>query len=282
MSDPVADCLAGAISGPVAVARMLLGGADSATIRTRVEAARDGSATWQALHDLLPGRDAALDRLAAEIRMMGSDHTSLPGESADPVARIAAFFDRAAAHSPEAGVALYSLGDPALLAAATTEIADWLASRALLRDGMDVLDLGCGIGRLTPVLALRARSVLGLDVSANMVAEARRRVSALNVQFQQASGHDLDALAAQSFDLILAVDSFPYIVAAGPEVLRRHFEGAARALRPGGVLVVLNFSYRGDPAADDADARSAPGLALIEGGSRPFRIWDGTAYLWQR
>ena len=280
---PVERCLAGLISPQIAVTHMLLDGDDGAAIRAKVRDARPtpASVRWEELNALLAGRDATLDGLAAEIRAMGSDHTALAGEAADPVARVAAFFDRAALHSPEAGVALYSLGDADLLAAATAEIGDWLTAQGLLRDGVDVLDLGCGIGRLAPLLA-RARSVLGLDVSANMITEARRRVALPNVTFAQASGHDLDALEPDSLDLILAVDSFPYIVAAGPDVLRRHLDGAARALRPGGAMVVLNFSYRSDPAADAADARSARGLVLDIAGETPFRIWDGVAFVWHR
>ena len=284
MSDPIADCLQGRISAPVAVARMLLAGACAADIRARVEAARttENGDAWKALRATLDGRDRALDRLAAEIRETGSDHTALPGPGSDPVARVAAFFDRAAAFSPEAGVALYSLGDPALLAQATEEIAAWLHGRSLLRDGMDVLDLGCGIGRMLPVLAARARSVLGLDVSARMVDEARRRCALPNVRAEQTDGRGLDQLAPDSLDLILAVDSFPYIVAAGPDVLRRHLDGAARALRPGGTLAILNFSYRMDPAADAADAGSARGLTVAEAGATPFRLWDASAYVLRR
>ena len=79
--------------------------------------------------------------------------------------------------SPEASVALYSLGDPAILAAATEEIVAWLVAERLLPADADVLDLGCGIGRVGGV-APRCRSVLGLDVSAGMVAEATRRLLA--------------------------------------------------------------------------------------------------------
>ena len=284
MSDPIDDCLRGRISAPVAVARMLLGGAGAADIRARLATARPGTdaRAWQALEDTLAGRDAGLDRLAAEIRETGADHTSLSGSSPDPVAGVAAFFDRAASFSPEAGVALYSLGDPALLAQATEEIAAWLHERGLLRDGMDVLDLGCGIGRTLPVLAARAHTVLGLDVSARMVAEARERCTLPNVRVAQTDGHGLDTLAPDSLDLILAVDSFPYIVSAGPEVLRRHLDGAARALRPGGTLVVLNFSYRADHVADAADAGSARGLTVVEAGATPFRLWDAAAWVLRR
>ena len=172
MTDPVADCLLGAISPQVALARLLLGGSDAAAMHAAVQAARPEPPTpaWRALAALLEGRAAGLDALAGEIRQTASDHAAIGG-----VAGVAAFFDRAVGHSPEAGVALYSLGDPAILQAATAEIVDWLGAEGLLRPGDDVLDFGCGFGRVAAVLAPRCRSVLALDVSAGMVAEARRR-----------------------------------------------------------------------------------------------------------
>ena len=88
-----------------------------------------------------------------------------------------------------------------------------------------------------------------------------------------------------AFDLVLAVDSFPYMVQAGPDVVGRHVAGAARVLRPGGALVVLNFSYRGDRAADRADATAfaaAHGFTLEQDGATPFDVWDGTAFVLRR
>jgi SAM-dependent methyltransferase len=232
---------------------------------------------------LLDGHAAALDRLAAEIAETGGDHSALGRDATGGLASIAAFFDRAVVHSPEAGVALYSLGDPAILAAATAEAVRWLAGAGLLRPETDVLDLGCGFGRVAAALAPRCRSVLGLDVSAGMVAEARRRHAGLpNARFETTPGRDLSALPAGAFDLILAVDSFPYLVQAG--VAEAHVAGAARALRPGGALAVLNLSYRGDPQLDRADAArwaGAHGMALEASGATPFALWDGAAFVFR-
>lgn len=279
----IADCLAARISPEVAVARMLLAGTAAEGIVAGLARHRSKDARWAAMARLVEARAAALDRLAAEVQATGAQHDA---SGDDGVARIAAFFDRAVAHSPEASVALYSLGDPAILAQATAEIIDWLETQALLRPDADVLDLGCGIGRVAAALAPRCRSVLGLDVSAGMVAEAWRRNAALaNARFEQTAGRDLDALPTAAFDLVLAIDSFPYIVQAGHSLVDRHVEGAARVLRPGGALAVLNFSYRGDRAADRADAialAGAHGLAVEQAGVAPFSVWDGTAFVLRR
>ncbi len=284
LDQPIADCLAARISPEVAVARMLLAGVAAEGIVTALARHRPGpdDPRWTAMARLVEGRDAALDQLAAEVAATGAQHDA---SGADGLARIAAFFDRAVAHSPEASVALYSLGDPAILAQAPAEIVAWLHANRLLHAGADVLDLGCGIGRIAAALAPQCRTVLGLDVSAGMVAEARRRAALPNVRFEQTAGRDLDALPEAAFDLVLAVDSFPYMVQAGPDVVGRHVAGAARVLRPGGALVVLNFSYRGERAADRADAvalAAAHGFALEQDGARPFGVWDGTAFVLRR
>lgn len=286
--DPVGLCMAGIISPEVALSRLLLGHVTGDGIAARLEQRRTDPPTprWQALAALVRARRRELERLSVEVVREGSNHARPAADPLSGAAEIAGFFDRAVAISPEASVALYSLGDPAILAAATAEILDWLDARGLLRDGDDVLDLGCGIGRLAAALAPRAGSVLGLDVSEGMLAQARRRCASWpHVRLAHTAGLDLDGLEASSLDLVLAVDSFPYVVRLGPEVVARHVAGAVRALRPGGTLVVLNLSYEGDAAADPSEARrwaEAHGLALEVAGERPFALWDGRAYVLRR
>ena len=276
----IADCAAGRISPEVAVARLLLAGHNAAAIL--ILAQGDDPATT-AIRALTHQRAAALDRLAAEVSATAATHDASGPEG---IARIAAFFDHAVQHSPEASVALYSLGDPEILAAATQEIVTWLEAQALLHPATDVLDLGCGIGRVASALAPRCRTVLGLDVSPGMVAEAARRLAALpNVTIRHTSGADLYALPPAAFDLILAIDSFPYIVQAGPDTVHRHILGAASALRPGGALCILNLSYRGDDAQDLTDATAwarVTGMTLQQQGARPFALWDGSAFVLRR
>ena len=80
-------------------------------------------------------------------------------------------------------MAAYSLGDTAVLAAATDEIVAWLVAMDLIGPDSDVLDFGCGIGRIAAAVAPRVRSVIGLDLSPGMIAEARRRPGAGNLRF---------------------------------------------------------------------------------------------------
>lgn len=192
-------------------------------------------------------------------------------------------FDRAVTFAPEASVALYSLGTGATLDRASAEIVERLREWRLIAPARTVLDVGCGIGRMERALAAEVAAITGIDLSAGMVAEARRRCSALtNVTLRQCSGTDLSEFEDESFDLVLAVDSFPYLVAAGAAIVDRHVADAVRLLRPGGALAILNFSYRGELAADrDEVARLAArhGFAVERDGARDFLVWDGATFL---
>src|SRR5206468_1805329 len=65
-----------------------------------------------------------------------------------------------------------------------------------------LIDLGCGTGRLLVPFAQRGYWVLGVDLSAEMLAVARRRATEAQapVQLLRANLTDLGALADGSFD----------------------------------------------------------------------------------
>jgi 2-polyprenyl-3-methyl-5-hydroxy-6-metoxy-1,4-benzoquinol methylase len=71
-------------------------------------------------------------------------------------------------------------------------------------DGLRVLDVGCGDGRLVWRIAPAAKSVLGIDVDADRIAAAKRQaLSELRrkVEFREASIVELDEPPAR-FDLV--------------------------------------------------------------------------------
>lgn len=281
MSEAVlARCRAGEISPQIALAQMVIAGAlpSQQALASLADREPPGSPVIRlaTLAGEQRGRLSELERIAA---------SGIDPVGDDPVAATAALFDRLAEMAPEAAVAFYSLGDPALLDQATTELVGVIRDWAPVRDA-DVLDFGCGIGRVALALSGEAHSVLGIDVSAGMVEEARRRaVGPPNVRFDQGNGRDLAGVADASLDVVVAVDSFPYLVRAGEEVVARHLAEAARVLRPGGTLLVFNWSYRGDLSVDMADARrlaAAYGLDVIRAGERPFSIWDGSGFQFVR
>lgn len=260
--DPVAAWRAGHISAEVALARLLLRGLD----------AEARGADAPELRRLLAEHG---DGIAAMRRMLARVDHHAPR---DPAA-IAAMFDRAAAVAPEASVAAYSLGDAAILSRATAELVSWLARLSMIGPWCDVLDFGCGIGRIAAALAPLCRSVLGTDVSRTMITLADARHSAANLRFVLTDG---EAPEPGRYGLVLAVDSMPYLIQAG--VAEAAMPGLARALRPGAVLGVLNLSYRGAEQDRTMARRWARDyrLNLLCCGSTPFTLWDGAAFLFRR
>jgi SAM-dependent methyltransferase len=107
-----------------------------------------------------------------------------------------------------------------------------------VRAGDRVLDVGCGTGATTRDAARRARSgsALGVDLSASAIARARelaRAEAVQNVGFECADAQVL-GLPVASFDL--AISRFGTMFFDDPAAA---FANLARALRPGGRLVMM-------------------------------------------
>jgi SAM-dependent methyltransferase len=153
-------------------------------------------------------------------------------------------------------------------------LVDLLHADTAYPDGSMVLEVGCGVGAQTVTLARRSPTarLTSIDLSAETIAEARRRVDAAgltNVEFRQA---DIFALPfdAGSFDHVFVC----FVL----EHLSRPVEALAileRLLRPGGTITLIEgdhgsaYFHPGSPAADAAIhcqvelQRAAGGDALI-------------------
>lgn len=264
----------------VALMNLIMRAANAAEIEALL-ASDEAFGPLRALWRNNPAAFGLVTSLLAEL-----DHDTSEDDPADAVRRCATLFDRAVARDPSSSVALYALGDAALLAAATAEVADALGAWTPLRPDSRVLEIGCGIGRFLAALAPRVAHVAGADVSAGMIDAARASCAGLsNVSLRRSGGCDLSFQPDRSVDLVLFADSFPYLVLAGGDLPSRHVAESARVLRPGGLLAVLNFSYRGDVDADRRDAAAyaaAAGLMVERLGMRDFRHWDGASFLFRK
>lgn len=95
------------------------------------------------------------------------------------------------------------------------------------------LDIGCGIGRLTRVLAQLAREVYGLDVSAEMLDRARHCNAHLdNVTWIHGDGVSLAPLEAASIDVCVSHVVFQHL--PDPRLTYGYVEEIGRVLRAGG------------------------------------------------
>jgi SAM-dependent methyltransferase len=122
----------------------------------------------------------------------------------------------------------------ALLAPITRAVLD----RAAIAPGACVIDIGCGCGTTTQEIARRAGpagTVLGIDVSAAMLAHARARLdpACTQVAFRLADA-STHAFASRAADI--AFSRFGVMFFADPV---RAFANVRGALRPGGRLVFV-------------------------------------------
>ena len=103
--------------------------------------------------------------------------------------------------------------------------------------GLRVLDLGCGEGYCTRLLRKRgAREVIGVDVSAQMIAlaHAEEEREPLGIRYEVGQATDLAGHADGSFDLVLSMFMFNYL---GIDDTRKALGEIVRVLRPAGRLV---------------------------------------------
>lgn len=106
------------------------------------------------------------------------------------------------------------------LADYTRYLAEDAALRERLGDFKDrtVLEIGCGVGRLTEPLAHSFKTVWGLDISPTMLAIARKRLSALsNINWLETDGNFLPVID-RSVDFVFSYLTFkhlPSVIIAG-------------------------------------------------------------------
>ncbi|HZR92993.1 MAG TPA: class I SAM-dependent methyltransferase [Gaiellaceae bacterium] len=98
--------------------------------------------------------------------------------------------------------------------------------------GGTCVEVGCGPGRMTGLLADRFDRVVAVDVSPVMLDRARRAVRAGNVDFRLVSGRRLDAVEDGVADVLVCYLVLQHLPGAG--VVRSHLQEFARVLAPGG------------------------------------------------
>lgn len=131
--------------------------------------------------------------------------------------------------------------------------------------GGDVLELACGTGRWTPLLAARARSVTAVDVAPEVLALARARTPFPHVRFVQA-----DVFAWQPprrYDTVFFAFWLSHVP---PARLPAFWSSVASMLTPGGRAVFI----------DDGPAAAAGEEGVTEGPvpTVPRRLDDGSRY----
>lgn len=163
-------------------------------------------------------------------RHMLAAYTQQAPERADD-AYVAKLFDRMSGYFDHS-LARLGYAAPQLLTSALAEFIPFGEKRLV------VLDAGVGTGLCGPLLRSSARQLVGVDLSAGMLAKARER----NVYDELHEGELVAFMRAHptEYDLVISADTLVYF-----GLLEEAFGAVHAALRPGGILA---FTLEAEPA----------------------------------
>jgi SAM-dependent methyltransferase len=216
------------------------------------------------------------------------------------------FFD---GHAPAYDENIFTRNSPAEVS--------FLVQELDLKPGAAILDVGCGTGRHAVELARRGFRVTGVDISAGMLAGARKKADAAGVQVAWFQADATHFVSAELFDAVICLCEGAFGLLSGADdalgqpaaILRT----VAAAMKPGvkclftvlnGFRMARQFKQE-DVAADRFNPRTlteasacAPGrdspmrergfvpteLVLLFGGAglNVLHVWGGTAGNWRR
>jgi SAM-dependent methyltransferase len=147
------------------------------------------------------------------------------------------------------------------------------------------LEIGCGLGRIVKPLSERVEKVYGVDISAEMIARARRELAGRrNVEVFVTRGR-LRNFASASLDFVYSFIVFQHIPAK--KAVARYVREAARILKGRGVF---RFQVDGRPRPTASRSDTWLGVwyepeelrrELTRSGFSVADMWgEGTHYLW--
>lgn len=148
-------------------------------------------------------------------------------------------------------------------------------------DELDILEIGCGTGKNTEFLQTKAKYLIGADFSAEMLAQAKAKITAENVEFKQLDLRESWGFADDSFDLITCslalehIENIDFVFAEARRVLResgrfyfgelhpfKQYQGTKARFETGsGVFELECFVHH---VSEFFAAASANGFELIE------------------
>jgi SAM-dependent methyltransferase len=151
---------------------------------------------------------------------------------------------------------------------------------------MNVLEIGCGTGRMSRSLGEVFGGVYGVDISGEMIAQGRKDLADMpNVHLFQNSGADLQVLGDIQIDFAFSYIVFQHIPSR--EVIYNYTREVNRLLRPGGLF---KFQVQGAQHQAERDADTWLGVPFTEaqaiemaeecGFEARYRHGIGSQYFW--
>ena len=151
---------------------------------------------------------------------------------------------------------------------------------------MRVLEIGCGAGRLTRALSSMFGEVHAVDVSGEMISQARKALAdRANIHLYQNNGCDLSVIPSLEFDFAYSAIVFQHIPSY--EIIETYVREVARLLKPG---TLFKFQVQGDTMVeshpDDTwegvpfSESQADAMALRSGFDPRYRAGAGQQYFW--
>lgn len=116
------------------------------------------------------------------------------------------------------------------------QVADRVARFISLKASDDVLEVGCGVGRIGWAIAPQCRTWIGCDISENMLSHARKRLAGLsNARLIHLDQANLSGVSDMSVDVVYCTNVLPHLdqMERWQYVLEAH-----RVLRPLGRLYI--------------------------------------------
>ena len=196
----------------------------------------------------------------------------------DVISRMRGDWDRRAEEDHKLFIATGHAGSEETFRASGAQDLDAIVLDGIALDpSAEILEIGCGVGRLLVPLAKRVAVAHGVDISSVMIAKSKEYArGAPNVRTALTDG-TFAYLPDASLDFVFSFIVFQHIPDRAP--IRRYVEEAARVLKPGGVfrfqLDGRWWSKHGEAGPDTYDGvKFSPKevSALLEG--TPFAVAD--------
>jgi SAM-dependent methyltransferase len=137
--------------------------------------------------------------------------------------------------------ATWESGDFGQVARTIESVAEEFMARQFIPAGAQVLDVACGTGNLAVIAARRGSAVSGIDIAANLIAQARTRAAAEGLSIAYTEG-DAETLPYADGQFDLVVTMFGVMFTPRPSIATAEM---SRVTRPGGRVAMANWTPEG-------------------------------------